>query len=474
MVCYGADSAFKIDLFAINAKGDTLWFKDYNIDSISTSYFLYKAAFDSGKNIIVAGTAFIDSLNGEQAMLLKFDSSGNLQWIKAYPAPSYGADYLGLYGVAPIITNSNQYLLLCQVGLDSINADFLVIKTDTNGNELSRWQYGTPYYDLPLGEGLQTSDSGFLFVGETNFDDSLPGPGNYSIYVIKADKNGLKLWDTIIPEMHGEGGLIQGDGEAYGMIEDTDGYIICGGKPAIDNIPFCNHGIGACLWIKCWAGKLNKNTGGQMWGKFYGPDTLWDAKFTAIARTPDGNFVLTSKYDWNNYTANNAGIYKINGNGDSLWSVFFNYHDSTNPGVILYAINTIGTSGYLASGFVTPNNANPYPWVVTVDSNGYAPPYVPDTVSGIVPITKDITGIALYPNPTGSLLYVNINATNATQDFTLQIYDVSGRLLQNEEHVAPNTTYPINVSSFANGMYFAEILSGNNVVGRGRFVKENP
>jgi hypothetical protein len=197
------------------------------------------------------------------------------------------------------------------------------------------------------------------------------------------------------------------------------------------------------------------------------------AEFTAITHAADGDFVLCSEYDWNESAANNAGIYKINSNGDSLWSIFFNYNDNTNPGVILYAINTIGTSGYLASGFITPHNYNPYPWVVAIDSNGFAPPdtgHVNVFTSIYAPIAAG-NNIKLYPNPAATILYININAAN-TEDFTLQIYDIGGRLLQMEEHIVPNLPYPINVSSFANGMYFVEILAANNVIGRGRFVKE--
>ena len=55
----------------------------------------------------------------------------------------------------------------------------------------------------------------------------------------------------------------------------------------------------------------------------------------------------------------------------------------------------------------------------------------------------------------------------------LQIYDVGGRLLQTEEHIAPNLPYPINIGGFANGMYFAGVLlNAGNVMVRGRFVKE--
>lgn len=473
IVSYGATTEYMIGLFAINAKGDTLWSKNYNIDTISTNYFIYKSAFDSSKNIIVAGSVFIDSLDGEQGMLLKFDSSGNLIWIKTYPAPWYG-EYGGLYGYGPVITNTYHYLLVCQIGIDTFRSEILIITTDTNGNELNRSYYGSPIYETPWGGGIETRDSGFLIAGNTTRDDTVDNAyGTFSIYILKIDKNGVMQWDTSYPSIRDSYGHLLGDAEAYGMIEDTDGYIICGHRPNRDNEELCNIGVGPCAWDKCWVGKVNKNNGGLIWEKYYGTDTLWDANFTAIMTTADSNYVLCSKYDWNNYYANNAGIYKIDHNGDSLWSVFFSYHDNVNPGVILYAVNTINTSGYLASGFVTPNNANPYPWVVIVDSNGYSPYQYTDTVTDIIVTSGDSVSFKIYPNPSSDYFLVSyqLGADNNTS-FEIAVCNILGQTVYQQTLPMYSGLRKIEVSTWAGGVYMVYIKRNGGVLATSKFVKE--
>ena len=83
-----------------------------------------------------------------------------------------------------------------------------------------------------------------------------------------------------------------------------------------------------------------------------------------------------------------------------------------------------------------------------------------------------IASLLVYPNPSSNALNILFEEDNSRGDYTFQVYDVGGRLLQMRDDIIPNQPYSINVNGFANGMYFVDVLSGNNVVGRGRFVKE--
>ena len=80
---------------------------------------------------------------------------------------------------------------------------------------------------------------------------------------------------------------------------------------------------------------------------------------------------------------------------------------------------------------------------------------IPSAVNNIVAI-MDVT---VYPNPThGSL---NISLQNANNDtYTLQVFDMSGKLLYNEAfNAASNFTHNINTGSFANGMYVLQLAN---------------
>jgi hypothetical protein len=65
--------------------------------------------------------------------------------------------------------------------------------------------------------------------------------------------------------------------------------------------------------------------------------------------------------------------------------------------------------------------------------------------------------VTVYPNPTHSSL--NINLQNANNDaYTLQVFDMSGKLLHNEAfNASGNYTHIINTQTFANGMYLLQL-----------------
>ena len=472
---YGIDSNqnYVLNIYCLNPIGDTLWEKDYNIDTI-TGLIAFHSCFDQNKNIIVAGQYYNSVVHGEQGVLAKADSNGNLNWIKIYPAPHYGYNQ-GLWGIAHLVTNSNQYLLIAEESIDTFKATFLIIKTDTTGNELSRWQYGPPYDEAPSGGGIRTNDGGFLFVGSTTKDDSIVHTyGVTTIYMVKTDSAGNQLWAASIPELYNQYEHPLADASAYCMIEDTDGYIICGNKPWKSNDTLCNMGIGPCAWQKCWIGKVRKNDGSLIWEKLYGSDTLDFGGFYSITPTLDGNYTVCGVYRWNNEYQNAACVYKLNHNGDSLWSVQFVYKDSFSISVNPYSISTIGTAGFMVTGYVLLNgNATSYPWVVTIDSVGCLIPGCQTlTATGMKETPAEILGVTVYPNPVSNVVYILMKADKEINDLAFNVYDINGKLLLHQQHATTDVTYLLNTSTYAKGFYLVDVLSDGKVVATRKFVKE--
>ncbi len=65
--------------------------------------------------------------------------------------------------------------------------------------------------------------------------------------------------------------------------------------------------------------------------------------------------------------------------------------------------------------------------------------------------------ILIYPNPTKGLLKIEINGGINPVD--LQLYDMSGRLLQQESNVASSVT--LDLSRLPAGTYILRLVSGN-------------
>lgn len=131
------------------------------------------------------------------------------------------------------------------------------------------------------------------------------------------------------------------------------------------------------------------------------------------------------------YKANNAGY---------MWtsSLFITYT------VKRWAVSF--TSGYWenCTGFVYVNNS-----VRCV----YDPD--PSIITGIPQKTKE--EISLYPNPANDLLIISGLSPGAKSNY--EIYDISGRLMQQGSLTPTNQTYSLSLSQLPDGMYHLRLVS---------------
>ena len=69
-------------------------------------------------------------------------------------------------------------------------------------------------------------------------------------------------------------------------------------------------------------------------------------------------------------------------------------------------------------------------------------------------------GISVYPNPVGDELRIRFDVKDPG-DFLLEIQDVTGRLISQEQHkqVNPGDILLINTSTYTNGIYFLKVLT---------------
>lgn len=450
---------FNIYLFAINLKGDTLWATPSNSASIGNAGCL-KSNFDNYKNILTSGSIHIDSIpDSQEAIMFKMNSSGNIEWFKTYGIAQY-SDYQGVYGMVPIATFDNHYVCLAQLGIDSVSSDFLLIKTDTTGNEESRWQYGTPKYNWPIA-GIQTLDSGYLIAGATTFADTM-SYYTFSIYIVKVDKNGNQLWDTIYTAPRDTNGFLLDDAVANDALEASNGYIICGSRYARQNTvwPYVPD-----AYQQGWMAELNKQDGSIIWEQNLGIDSAIYQELYKITKTNDGGYAACGGF---NYAADVTGgslIVKTDSLGNPMWSRIYYYANDDTIETDFYNILQIPGNGYLLEGYAEPNNDPGYPWVVITDSMGCLIPGC-DTLNAtdIKALPGDIAGVAVYPDPASNVAYILIKSDENINDLSFKIYDLNGQLIATKTHALTDVTYLLNTSTYAKGTYLVEVMSGGKVV----------
>jgi hypothetical protein len=172
-------------LVKLNANGDTLWTKTYGSNGGMESGNCVKQARDGG--YIIAGyCTFSFGSNTEDVYVVKTDALGNLQWSRTY-GDSLIYDQ-SAYSIEQ--TNDDGYVFAginkIQIN-DTIYVQALVIKADRDG--ILQWSktYGTSGFDGARSI-QEDNDRGYIFTGYTT---SINTPSTLGIYLVKTDANGI-------------------------------------------------------------------------------------------------------------------------------------------------------------------------------------------------------------------------------------------------------------------------------------------
>ncbi len=216
-------------------------------------------AVDSAGNVYIAGSTQSFGYGWADALLLKFDSSGNLIWSRTWGGASFDAASDIAFDPA-----GNLYVAAESYSLGNCA---VLLKFDTNGNLLSSstWK-GPATYDS--GYAVDVDKSGNVVLAGTSWDYSV-SPNHNSVLVLKYDNQGNLLWNLNI--------VTGAEDEAMGSKIarfDADGNIIIAGHRAAvcQNSDFsqCNFDIellkldpnGNLTWAQSWGGSGWQSAGG--------------------------------------------------------------------------------------------------------------------------------------------------------------------------------------------------------------------
>lgn len=83
---------------------------------------------------------------------------------------------------------------------------------------------------------------------------------------------------------------------------------------------------------------------------------------------------------------------------------------------------------------------------------------------------NNANNVKLYPNPAVGFITVETPATK--QEFTLVLYSLTGALVQ-QTAIKGGAKNKVDVSSLAGGMYIAQVMNGNTVIGRKKVLVNN-
>jgi len=308
-------------------------------------FFDVKQTTDGG----YIATGYVDVQDGYDCWLLKTDSNGDEQWNKTY-------NLLGglQCGLSVQQTDDGGYIINGYNHYPThAYADFILIKTDSNGNEQWNKTFGQQTTDI-LDCGFcvqQTDDGGYIITGLTQAD----GLDYYDVWLIKTYSNGVEQWNKTF------GGF--NDDRGFYVLQDDDYYIIAG----LEGYGGPNQGD-ACL-IK------TDSSGNEIWSKSFGGD-LWD-QANCVQKTTDGYIIVgsTSSFGLDEY---DFWLIKTDSNGNEMWNKSFAGGGITTTAfAVLFkfiggiSIQTTSDSGYIFAGITNAFGSGENDvMLIKTDSNG--------------------------------------------------------------------------------------------------------
>jgi hypothetical protein len=424
---------FSLILFFIDhgfSFGQTTFQKTYDITSFDEGNFLQPTR--DGGYIILGSNAGVFQVNQQDISLIKTDAYGNILWTKNF------GDTIADFGYAVYQTSDGGYI----IAGDSYNS-VLLIKTDSVGDTLWTKTYGDTWADIGRAV-LETFDGGIIVAG---FTESAGNASN-DIYLLKTNSTGDTLWTKTYGEVpHQE--------DAAFLQQTTDsGFIICGhsnfgGGNNIEAYLVKTDSLGILQWSKTYGGNdfeslagvvqtfdggfitvgntnsygagnfdalvIKTDSNGEvMWSKSYGGAQNDVAE--SISQMPDSGYIICG---YSLSFGGNAYLIRLNQFGDTLWTKAVGETSSVN-GRVIYPTTD---GGFILLGDIYyPATSNKDILLIKTDSTGSSNCYEYNTntivtvlpLSAIDPPTMVSAGGHLESSP----IFVGTGGTGTTICFT--------------------------------------------------------
>ena len=275
-------------LVKTDALGKTLWTKQYGGRG-SEEGLCIRETYDGG--FIITGYTNSHGAGKTDVYLIRTNSTGDTLWTRTYGG--VGLDQ----GNSVWETKDKGYIIAGETysyGRGTVNAYLIKVK-ESGDTSWSRVYGGN---GIEQGNSVQqTADGGYIITGRTNSF----GAGDYDVYLIRADKEGNKIW------MQTFGGTGSEEGMSVTQTKDG-GYIITGYTES--------YGAGG---IDVYLVRADKD-GNQVWTKTFGGKT--DDYGMAVQQTHEGGFVIAG-YTNSFGRGVEAYLIRTDENGNVKWANTF-------------------------------------------------------------------------------------------------------------------------------------------------------
>jgi hypothetical protein len=269
-----------------DANGDTMWTRNYGADRWQMAYSVIQTS-DSG---FIACGEYSVSVGDYDMYVVRIQPNGDTVWTRRFGTPAEND-----YGREIIQTSDGGFLALGQ-GYNSNNnsGDLYMAKIDSAGNLTWSKTYGYSTGNEYGYGAMQLPDNGYVITGSYAYASTS------DLWLLRTDSNGDTLWARTF-DFHSN--LDRGDDVE---LADDGGYVIAGRTSNAGNMRL--------LTMK------TDTLGNVLWWDEYGSSSSDFAE--SIDKTSDGGFVIcggASGYPFDFF------VVRINADGDSMWAGIYDY-----------------------------------------------------------------------------------------------------------------------------------------------------
>jgi subtilisin family serine protease len=307
-----------------DSQGSELWTQQVNGNGNGND-FATAVFIDASLNVYVTGTEYESSTNKNDIIVLKYDSSGTLQWSATYNGASSDNDAGG-----DITVDGSGYVYVTGTTYDNSNQyDFVTIRYKSDGtlDWVSQWD----------NVGLNDVANKITFNGK--------------VYVAGGTQVGVIKWEYAIVEYDPSSGTqvgysISGGSSTAGIDKVTDIT-----RDAVGNIYVTGGAVNASTGYDCYTLKLDSGLNVLWTGTYNGNDSLDDVA-NSIKVDSQGNVYICG-YTTKTGEGKNYVTIKYDDSGNEQWTKFYNHQsngDDEATSLELKSDNEIIVTGVSSNG----------------------------------------------------------------------------------------------------------------------------
>jgi uncharacterized delta-60 repeat protein len=339
-------------------------------------------AVDASGNVYVTG-ASVGSGTGFDYATVKYDSSGQEQWVARYNGP--GNDDDEAYGIS-VDSSGNVYVTGYSVGSGS-GYDYATIKYNASGTEEWVVRYNGPGNGFDLATAIAVDTSGNAYV--TGFSDA----SGYDYATVKYDSSGQEQWVARY------NGPANDEEEAQAIAVD-----------ALGNVYVTGYSVGLGTQEDYATIKYNASGTEEWVARYNGPANLNDHA-EAIAVDASGNVYVTGWSAFGKVIGYDYATIKYDSSGREQWVIGYNgpgsgddqayaiaVDASGNVYVTGYSIGASGESDYTTIKY-SQSTATPTPTVTPSPTTTPTPTPSPTATPRVTPTPRARPTPAPRPTP---------------------------------------------------------------------------